>query len=44
MDKDKKNKSKLISLILLRKIGRPIINKQFNRNKIKLFLDNELIN
>ena len=43
MKKDKKNNSKKISLILLKKIGSPIHNLQFNENKINLFLKKELI-
>ncbi len=41
---DKKNTSKNINLILLKKIGLPIINRQYSTNKIKLFLNKELIN
>jgi len=41
---DKKNVSKSINLILLRKIGLTQYNKNFSKNKIKLFLKNELTN
>ena len=44
MKKDKKNNTKKINLILLRKIGSPIHKLQFNESKIKFFLKNELIN
>ena len=43
MKKDKKNNTKKINLILLKKIGSPIYDLQFNDNKIYLFLKNELI-
>ena len=41
---DKKNVSKSINLILLKKIGLTQYNKNFSKNKIKLFLKNELTN
>ncbi len=41
---DKKNTSKDINLILLKKIGLPIINRQYSINKIKMFLNKELVN
>ena len=44
MKKDKKNNTKKINLVLLKKIGSPIYKLQFNENKIKLFLKKELIN
>ena len=44
MLKDKKNNSDKINLILLKKIGSPIINKKYSRNTLSLFLKNELIN
>ena len=44
MLKDKKNKSEKINLILLKKIGSPIINKVFNKNTLRLFLSKELVN
>ena len=39
---DKKNKSSKINLILIKKIGNPIINLNFDLNKIKYFLKKEL--
>ena len=42
MEKDKKNESKNINLILLKSIGMPIIDKQFKTNNLKSFLKNEL--
>ena len=44
MTKDKKNTSNLINLILLKKIGLPILNGQYKLKNIKLFLKNELMN
>ncbi len=44
MTKDKKNFSKKISLILLKKIGQTIQNKNYNINKLKKFLKDELNN
>jgi 3-dehydroquinate synthase len=44
MIKDKKNTSKKINLILLKKIGSTIINYQYNILKIKKFLKKELTN
>jgi 3-dehydroquinate synthase/shikimate kinase/3-dehydroquinate synthase len=44
MSNDKKNNSSMINLILLKKIGLTIINKQFSKNSINLFLKNELRN
>ena len=43
MMKDKKNISKKINLILLKKIGSAIINNQYNNLKIKKFLKKELV-
>ena len=43
MKKDKKNNTKKINLILIKKIGFPIIDLQFNESKINLFLKRELI-
>ena len=43
MIKDKKNNSNQINLILLRKIGSPIINKKFKADVLKQFLERELI-
>ena len=44
MNKDKKNNSEKINLILLKKIGSPIINLKFNQKKISSFIQNELKN
>ena len=42
--KDKKNQSEKISLVLLKKIGSPVFNINFNSKKIYSFLKTELIN
>ena len=44
MLKDKKDSSEKINLILLKRIGSPIINKKFKKDKLKSFLKEELIN
>ena len=44
MIKDKKNTSKKINLILLKKIGLTVANNQYNISTIKIFLKKELIN
>ena len=44
MMKDKKNNSEKINLILLKKIGKTLINNEFPKKRLKLFLRNELIN
>ena len=44
MLKDKKNNSNKISLVLLKKIASPLINKQFSKKSLHLFLKKELIN
>ena len=44
MTRDKKNKSKMINLILLKKIGVASSNNEFSKNKIKLFFKKELFN
>ena len=44
MVNDKKNTSNKINLILLKKIGTPVINKSFNKNKIESFFRSELFN
>ena len=44
MTKDKKNYSKNISLVLLKKIGKPIINKEYSKNNLRLFLKEYLRN
>ena len=41
---DKKNNSKKINLILLKRIGSAIINRQYTNSIIKKFLKNELVN
>ena len=43
MLKDKKNNSDKINLVLLRKIGHPIIEKKYDKKNLKLFLQRELI-
>ena len=43
MKKDKKNNTNKINLVLLKKIGSPLYNLQFDINKINLFLKKELI-
>tara|TARA_B110001452_G_scaffold265526_1_gene270343 strand:+ start:1304 stop:2410 length:1107 start_codon:yes stop_codon:yes gene_type:complete len=43
MKKDKKNYAKKLNLVLLKKIGHPIYNLQFNSIKIEQFLKKELI-
>ena len=42
--KDKKNNSKRINLVLLKKIGQPIFDQNFKIQDLKLFLKEELIN
>jgi 3-dehydroquinate synthase/shikimate kinase/3-dehydroquinate synthase len=44
MVKDKKNNSDKINLVLLKKIGLPIINKEYNKDSLGVFLKNELKN
>ena len=44
MLKDKKNKSDKINLILLKRIGHPIINNVYSKNILKTFLKKELTN
>jgi 3-dehydroquinate synthase/shikimate kinase/3-dehydroquinate synthase len=44
MLKDKKNNSDKISLVLLKKIGSPIINREYNQKSLKKFLKSELAN
>ena len=44
MKKDKKNNTKKINLVLLKKIGQPILNLNFDNKKIHSFLKGELIN
>jgi 3-dehydroquinate synthase/shikimate kinase/3-dehydroquinate synthase len=44
MLKDKKNNSNKINLVLLKKIGSPLINKEFSQKNVGLFLKKELSN
>ena len=44
MVKDKKNKSDMINLVLLKKIGSPIIDKEYRKQKITYFLKKQLLN
>ena len=44
MAKDKKNNSSNINLVLLKKIGHPIINGEYKKNNLSEFLKNELRN
>ena len=44
MSKDKKNITHKISLVLLKKIGTPIINREFSKKSLSLFLKNQLSN
>ena len=44
MTKDKKNKSDKINLILLKKIGHPIINKSYKKSVVENFIKKELSN
>ena len=44
MLKDKKNKSNKINLILLKKIGSPLVNKEYNKKVLNEFLKAELQN
>ena len=44
MKKDKKNDTKKINLVLLKKIGQPILNLNFENKKVHSFLKSELIN
>ena len=44
MAKDKKNNSNKINLVLLKKIGYPIINREYKKNILAEFLKNELRN
>ena len=44
MLKDKKNNSNQINLVLLKKIGTPLINREYSKNILSKFLKNELRN
>ena len=41
---DKKNNTNKINLILLKKIGKPLLNKNYDKKIIKSFLREELVN
>ena len=41
---DKKNNSDKINLVLLKKIGKPLINQKYNKNNLSFFLRKELMN
>ena len=41
---DKKNITSKINLILLKRIGKPLIDKKFDKKKLKIFLSKELSN
>jgi len=43
MIKDKKNTTNKINLILLKKIGSSIINRDYNKEKLQIFLDKQLV-
>ena len=44
MEADKKNNSKKINLVLLKKIGKPILNLNFSKEKLHSFIKHNLIN
>ena len=44
MLKDKKNNTNKINLVLLKKIGTPLINREYSKNILSKFLKNELRN
>ena len=44
MTKDKKNYSEKVNLILLNRIGTPVIDKEFKKEDLKIFLRKQLIN
>ena len=44
MKSDKKNRTNNINLILLKDVGKPIINLSFDQKKIYNFLKKELVN
>ena len=43
MIKDKKNNTDKINLILLKKIGFPIIDKTYDKYKLQIFFKKELV-
>ena len=44
MEKDKKNNSEKINLMLIKNIGGPIFNKEYSKYELKKFLRKELTN
>ena len=42
--KDKKNNSDKINLVLLKKIGLPVINKEYKKDSLGKFITNQLRN
>ena len=44
MQKDKKNDSKKINLVLLKKIGVVELNKKFTSKQIQIFINESLMN
>ena len=44
MIKDKKNSSEKINLVLLKKIGKPIFNKQYSKKNLGIFIKKFLSN
>jgi len=44
MVKDKKNNTDLINLVLLKKISFPIIDKEYSKKSLGIFLKNQLGN
>ena len=42
--KDKKNDTDKINLVLLKRIGHPIINQKYNKKGLESFLKKELMN
>ena len=42
MTKDKKNNSEKINLVLLKKIGSPIIDREYTKKSLGIFFKNEL--
>ena len=44
MKSDKKNNNSKINLILIKNFGNILLNKRFNENRIKNFLNSELNN
>ncbi len=42
MKMDKKNNNSKINLILIKDIGKPVLNRKFNSKQIELFIKKEL--